>query len=253
MPRFAVTIGSYALPNFVALNIAALRRLFGSDLPILVSDDRSHLSARIEQISKMNRCAYFCSKIRRMHFAGDMQSLINSVVFAKQMGAEWAVKVSQRLVLFSPNLRPILDRYLADPNIIIALPGSPDPTRSRSPGFAKYPFLTDVMFLRASEIEPNFLREYYENHWKNGKHYWDGFVELTINSLLKSDWKDRHAVLHELTNMPPGPERLYLRRYQNHAGEYERLAAELGLNLRGFDVSEWKALERGSYSPAPKA
>lgn len=252
MPRFAVTIGSYALPNFVALNIAALRRLFGPDLPILVSDDRSHLSPRIEQIANMNGCAFYGSKIRRGHFCADYQSVINSVAFAKQVGAEWAVKTSQRLVMFNLALRPILDRYLSQPSVVIALPGSPDPTRSRSPGFAKYPFLTDVMFLRSSEIEPNFLREYYENHWKNGKNYFASFVEATVHDLIRGPWDGRHVVVHELTNMPQDSTRYYLRRYQNSAGEYERLAASLGLNLHGFQLDEWKRLDK-NYSPAPKA
>lgn len=253
MPRFAVTIGSYAMPQFLELNICALRRLFGCDLPILVSDDRSHLTPQIEAVSKRYGCAFFGSKIRRHHFCGDMQSLINSVSFAKQVGAEWAIKVSQRLILHNPNLRPHIEKYISQPNVIIALPGSPDPTRSRSPGFAKYPFLTDVIFLKASEMEANFLREYYERHWKHGTNYFASFVEGTVHDLIRGPWSGRHAVFHELTNMPPGPERLYLRRYQNAAGEYGRLAAELGLSLSGFDVSEWKALERGTYSPAPKA
>lgn len=253
MPRFAVTIGSYALPNFVALNIAALRRLFGADLPILVSDDRSHLSPRIEQIAKMNRCAFYCSKVRRHHFAADMQAVLNSISFAKQVGAKWAVKASQRLILFSHKLRPILDHYLADPKIIIALPGSPDPTRSRSPGFAKYPFLTDVMFLRASEIDPTWLREYYEGRWKNGHaKVYDSFIELTVDSLIKGEWASRACVVHELTNMPQDSTRYFLRRYQNSAAEYERLAAELGVNARGFQLDEWRKLDP-HYSPAPKA
>lgn len=251
--RFAVTIGSYAMPQFVTLNIAALRRLFGHDLPILVSDDRSPLSQRIEQIAKMNRCGFYCSKIRRHHFCGDMQSLINSVSFAKSVGAEWAIKVSQRLVMHSEQLRPHIDKYLTDPKVLIALPGSPDPTRSRSPGFAKYPFLTDVVFLRASEIDGNFLREYYESHWKNGKRYFDSFVELTIHDLIRGPWSGRHQVIHELTNHPPSGPKFFLRRYQNHSGEYERLAAELGVNAHGFRTEEWKTLERETYSPAPKA
>lgn len=244
------------MPQFLEVNICALRRLLGKDLPILVSDDRSHLTPQIEAVAKKYGCAFYGSRIRRGHFCADFQAVINSVSFAKQVDAEWAIKVSQRLVMHSAQLRPHIEKYISQPHVIIALPGSPDPTRSRSPGFAKYPFLTDVIFFKSSAIEPEFLREYYERHWKEPKRgYLDGFVEFTIYDLLQNQFKDKWAVIHELTNLPPdGQPKLFLRRYQASPADYENLSRELGLNCHGFNLSEWKALEQpGMYSPAPRA
>lgn len=251
--RLAFTIGSYAMPQFVELQILSIRRFFGPDCPILVSDDKSEETPRVQALAAKYGASFYTSKIRRHHFAGDMQAVINAIAFAKSTGSDIAVKVSQRLVLVSSRLNGLIYSHFQDPKCLILLPGRPAAHKLRSKGFSKYPFLTDVLMFRAAEIDPDFLRTHYESRWKNGKHYFDGFVEFAINHLLTTDWAGRFHVFNELTEHDRSTERIYLRRYQNVPGEFERYARKLGITHSNWQTEEWRVLERGSYSPQPKA
>ena len=161
------------------------------------------------------------------------------------------MKISQRLIILSPEIRNIADGYFSDPNVAIALPGRPSPNGIiGSKGFSHYPFLTDVIFMRTSDITPEKLKEKYEGRMRSGKYY-DIFVEFTANELVMSDFKDRHKVFNALCDHNGSPH-LYLRRYQNRPEDYARAAADLGVGATQFETHEWAALEP-RYDPRPRA
>lgn len=250
---FACTIGSYSLVNFVRVNALYLRHVFGPDTPVLISDDKSPESPQIESAAADTECGYTVSPARRSHFAGDMQSLINAVAYGRQVGADIAVKISQRFWLVSPEIRQIAETIFGSrPEISIVLPGRPDANRIiGSRGFAKYPFLTDIMFLRVSAFDPEQLKTAYESHWKNGRHWWSCFVELTINDMLMGPLKENYSVFNELTEHTPAQPYRYLRRYQNTSQDYAKAAARFNVQAH-WPTSEWKNLEIG-YRPQPRA
>jgi hypothetical protein len=246
--KFAFCIGSYGLPHFVELNIRWLRRIFGDETPILVSDDKSGTSGAIQEIAERYECHYYVGDVRRGHFAGDLQSLINALAFARQEGAEIAVKISQRLIITHPKIEEIVSCYFEKPDMAVALPGRPaQKTIIGGGGFAYFPFLTDVVFVRASALDPDELRRKYEGRLLS-KFYHDSLVEFMINDLLLGELLGRYVCCNELTDPQPNSPRLYLRRYQNPANQYAEAASIVGLPRRVFELQEWRALEP-KYDP----
>lgn len=99
MPSVAITIGSYSAPDFVRLNIRACRRVFGSEVPILVSDDRSNLSAEVERVAEEEGAAFSGCDRRRSHCSGDWQAYVGGCEWGRACNADITIKLSRRFIL----------------------------------------------------------------------------------------------------------------------------------------------------------
>ena len=103
--NFAICIGAYRLKDFVELNILRCRRIFGADVPIIVSDNLSDASPAIAALAQRYGTLYRCPTAPYSHFSGDVQSAINALALADATGADVALKLSMRLNPLLPAFR----------------------------------------------------------------------------------------------------------------------------------------------------
>lgn len=240
--KIAACIGSYYLPQFVELNIKALRHSFGGDIPILVSDDPSPASPQVEQIASRNKCEYIGANGRRGHFSGDIQAYINGLKFAEHIEADIMLKISQRVLIVSPVIRSKVEEHFSQPELDVLIPGRPRRERILGhKGYSAYPFLTDVAAIRASAMPATEFMEAYRHKVRTGTDKHDCFVEFFFAHLLGARFPGRHAVFNELTDHQPGP-RLYLRRYQNSPRDYMEVARRFGIYGQ-LPLGEWNQLQ----------
>lgn len=251
--KIAATIGTFAMANFVELNIVSLRRVFGQDLPILLSDDKSDESPVIESLAAKYDCSYCVSDSRRFHFAGDFQAIVSSIQFAKQCGADIACKVSQRFIIVAPVIKECVERYFADPNIAIAIPGTPPSIQVyTSKMWSRFPFLTDCVFCRTEAVSPELLRDFYETSWKSSGSPNACIPEMVFGGLINGGPMQGRAVRFlELTEHNPDRPKWFHRRCQSYTQEYRKHANSLGLDSH-YALSEWKTMDR-AYAPRPQA
>ncbi len=253
MPRFAITIGSYRMPEFIALQIATLRHVFGADVDILVSDDWSDKSAEIHGLCAKHGVYYLCSESPRGHFAGDFSSILNSMSFAKATNADVGIKISQRFVLVEPVVQEILNRHFASPEIWLGLPGRISSHTIHEPGsrfFANFPILSDILVMRTGVIAPEVLKDIYEGKCKARATPMAGFVETTWLDWRDTIFANRYVILTELTHPFPGRAKLFLRRCQSLEAEFSELAMKHGLPTVRYSVDEWRRLTN-AYRPIP--
>lgn len=250
--KFALCCSSYFFSEFVELNLNRLRFIFGSE-PILVSDDRSANSKKIEEVAAKYGAAYTCSRVRRNHFGGDLASIVNGLTFAEANNADVFLKVSLRLILLDPQLRADFDNYFTNKPINLAVPQRLHPnqviTKSGN-GFIQMPLLTDIILIRVGTIKPQELIDRYRRKVEESvriKHA--SFVEALFTD-LKHELGDRCMALNELSTHIPGVPHRYLRKVQNHRQQYVDLANQLGIN-GAFVTDEWARIEGPNYRPRP--
>lgn len=247
-----IVIGAYKLTAFVRLNILRCRRIFGDDVPILISDDRSPESEAMAKLAAGLGCDYTCSDSRRGHFAADMQSFLNGLVFARELDADVVVKLSQRFIVVLPEFRTAMESAFADERCQVVLPGQLNPQQIARPGarfYRKFGILTDALAMRSHAIEPDELLRVYRERNK-GKPS-DSFSETTFGYLLEHYFGGaKHRLLDEWTHHQPGKPKLYLRKSQSPASDYQQVAMMEGLTLFDFDLREWIQIEsRHGYKP----
>jgi len=240
--KFAACLGSYALPHFVDLNIRWLKAVFGN-IPILVSDDKSYESAKIKAVTAAHGCSYYQSRERRGHFGGDVQAIVNAITFGQQTGADISIKISQRFLILSPDIKSKAEQIFAGEKIFCALPGRVPPAQIKGhKGFAHYPYLTDVMFFAPQRIEASFIKNFYDTCWKTATKWHELLVEISVAKLMQEQWKDKHTLFNEITAHEAGKPFRFLRRYMNTPDDYKRVAERVGLTGH-FSTSEWRKLE----------
>lgn len=248
--RFAVVIGAYELSQFTEGCLCYAREVFGADTPVLISDDVSDRSPEIQAVAEKHGCHYWRSSGRMNHFAGDFQAILNSLTFARQEGADIAVKVSQRFWVLSPKIREAAEAIFADDKISLALPGRPAKEQIiGEKSFHGFPYLSDIVFMRASDFEPDTLRVYYQTKFRNGRKAYDCFVEVCLLDLVNQR-PDAHRVFHELTEVNGG-DPLFLRRYCTTPQQFSKAAARFGIGGH-FPTAGWGRLQRKN-DPRPKA
>lgn len=246
-----IVIGAYRLTGFVRLNVLRCRRLW-PDVPILISDDRSPESAAMERLAEELECDYTCPDKRRSHFSGDFQSFINGLVFALEIGADVVLKLSQRCIPVLPEFRTAMEQAFEDERCQVVLPGQLNPQQIARPGarfYRKFGLLTDIVAMRADAISPEeLLRVYRERN--RGKPA-DSFSETTFGALLESNFRGpRHRLLDEWTHHRPGQPKLYLRKSQSSASDYQQVALMEGLKEFNWDLREWIQMEgKNGYKP----
>lgn len=251
--RVAFTIGAYRLCDFIKLNILQLRRLVPG-AKILISDDVSPESRYIQDICKEFEVPYLGSDVKRGHFAGDVQAIINALSFGRATNADVAIKISQRFIFRKPEcLGAVLSSFL-DETVDMVCPGVPNVTHGakQSGGFGKFAVLSDVVAFRPSAVDPNMVLDAYRKRVETEIVPWKDFVEALVHSLHTGPLNGRSRIVEAITNTSledPG----YLRRYQCDARRYLELAKEVGLSGRGlFPTCEWHGIDGRMYSPRPK-
>lgn len=253
--RYAAAVGSAGYHHFTDLNVCALRMVFGAHLPIVVRDDPSIDSHMVEAVAAKRDCYYARTDVPLGHFAGDVQTFIDALALAEQDGADIAIKMSQRCVVAHPDLRAIVERvFLENENTAIVMPGRPNPNLIRvgHQQFARFPCLTDMVFMRTSAIKPEVIKEAYEEQVAKGKEYHECFVEVFFDRLRTGPYNGRVRLLEEITNHKGGRPCYYLRRYQNRPEEYSTLAERFGIRRSGpWELAERHKLQRG-YNPRPQ-
>lgn len=250
---FAATVSSYQLVDFVELNVLALRRVFG-DIPILISDDWSDKSVEIRDLATRLGTHHLCSDSHRGHFAGDACSCCNALAFAEAEGADVCVKVSQRFVLCAPAAREILERYFADPEIHLVLPGRVAPgtiKRAESRFFSNLSTQSDLVCVRTGKLRPNTLKELYESRVRAKQSRHDSLIEALWGFIMDVTLAGHASQAPEFTHPYPGRPPIYLRRCQAEPAHYQALAQELGMTSFNVLLQEWRALAGQLYRPVP--
>lgn len=252
--KFAATIGSYDMPDFVELNVRALRHVFG-DIPILISDDISQRSVEIRDVAERLDTFYQCSETHRSHFAGDAAACCNALAFAEHQGADICLKISQRFVLCAPAAREIIERYFNDPNIDMILPGRvPASTikRAESRFFSNLSTQSDLVCVRTGKLRPQTLKELYEARVRSGHGRHSTLIEGLFAFIMDVTLAGHVVQAPEFTNPYPGRDPIYLRRCQSEPADYMRIAQELGMSSGWVPlVQEWRQLTN-SYRPVPQ-
>lgn len=247
--KFAFTIGAYRLCDFVKLNILQLRELCPGAL-ILVSDDKSPETPHMQKMCEELGVSFITSRERRAHFAGDMQALVNSVAFARAAEADVAVKISQRLILRTPEAINCLRKHFEDPNIYFASPGQPKHVRGnkQTAGFGGFAVLSDLVCTRVGSISPEEIIQCYRDRINNEVVPWKDFIEALVHALHINKFQGHSVMMPEFTD--PTHEQIYLRRYQCAEKDYQTLAMSHGF-AGLFPQIEWNALDQGRYSAKP--
>lgn len=250
----AVTIGAYRLVDFVTLCVLRWRRLL-KDVPVLISDDASSESDAIKSIADAHSCDYCCSEKRRGHFANDMQTFINALIFGRELGVDIVIKCSQRLIPVQPRLLEPMFKAFSNPECQIVLPGRINRNQISRPSarfYGRFGILSDLVAMRVGCIEPDELLSIYRHRNTNGKPS-DSFSETTLGTLLATHFAgNRHRILDEWTNHRQGHAKLYLRKSQSSSSDYCQIAAMEGLvaDHSRYPLAEWREIETGGrYKP----
>lgn len=254
--KFAVTIGSYAMPEFVELNILALRHVFGHAIPILVSDDWSDKSVEIRDLAGFYGAHHTCSESPRGHFAGDCQATVNALAFAEAEKADIALKISQRIVLCEPVCQDVLERHFSDPNVWLALPARIPPgtiKRAESRFFSNMAVQTDLLAIRTGTISPAELKDTYETKVRGNRMRHAALIEGLWADMIDTKFAGHYAFMLEFTAPFPGRDPLYLRKCQSQPADYLILAEKLGMKWVGHPplLQEWRQLSN-AYRPVPQ-
>jgi len=257
--KYAACVGSAGLPHFTELNIRFLRGVFGDDLPIQVRDDRSPETPQNRAIAGQHRCSFKTNDSPVGHFQGDMQAFIDALALAEHVGADVAVKTSQRFMIIHKDVKRIVEeRFAANPAVAAVFPGSPN-ARLIHRGhtkFAKFAMLTDVAFMRVGPgmLSAQWLKEAYEHQIHHSKSYQDQFVEVFWDAVRNSALENRVHLCPEITDHSGRHAKYFLRRYQNLSGEYLAWAERFG--IPDARHKQWTTAERASlhkhYDPRPK-
>lgn len=107
--RVGVVIGSFNMPSAVRLNVAAIRHHCGPDVPILISDDCSDgfaptpdpaslFGRLVEIVSETPNVTLWPSVERIGHAGGDLRAVWAGLQWAKAIGLDVLVKLSQRYI-----------------------------------------------------------------------------------------------------------------------------------------------------------
>ena len=252
---YAVAIGAAGYPHFVELNICLVRDVLGKDTPVVVCDDYSQDSPAIERIAAKRDAYYKCNQVPLGHFQGDIQAFMDGLSLAEVENRDIALKLSQRCSICSPDIRAVVEgAFNQDPKISVVCPGRPDPRRIRQghEQFARFPILTDIVFMRSSAITPEFVKEAYLEQVRNGRKYHDCFVEVFWWNVKEKKMPNRVHLCEALTNHRGGQAPLYLRRYQNSQADYQRYAERYGIRPSLWELGERAKLTK-RYDPRPKA
>jgi len=255
--KYAACVGSAGFTHFTELNVYFLRAVFGNDLPVTIRDDRSPETTLAKAVAAKHQCYFHTNETPVGHFQGDMQCYLDSLALAKAVGADVAIKVSQRFMIIHPKVKEIVEqRFAANPNLAAIFPNRPDPRliHRGHTKFARFAMLTDVAFMKVSVITAEWLKAAYEKQISEAKQYHDQFVEVFWDSIRNTALQNRIHLAPEITDHSGRHPHYFLRRYQNLPAEYLSAAERFGVpdaRHKPWSLGERASLTKG-YDPRPR-
>lgn len=249
MSTFALTVGSYAMPSFLELNLRALRDVFGS-VPILVYDGRSRDSAQIKELADRFEASYLTEMVNRTHWMGCLQNAVCSIAFARETNCDIALKINQRMVLLAENIPNLIEEVFDDASVLLATPPAirVETIKDDSSKFhARFPRMVDLLAFRAAAIDPQWIAEKYSEQVQTGTGRHDALTEHYWQRMTETEFKDSHRNLPFLSE-PSAPPK-YLRKCQAESSDYAREATRLGMSDSDFPTQEWSAMLGAAYRP----
>jgi hypothetical protein len=253
--KFACTIGCHELGEFIRLNVANLRRVFGDEAPICLYDSPSTRNDEIKGVADEYGCAYFCERKNRLHFAGDIMAAVTAIAFAQHHHCQVGLKINQRTILLSPEIPALLTREFADTNVSLVTPARypAESILDQSSAFhARFQQAVDVLAFRVEAWDAASVAERYRTQWTTGTSKYDTYSEVFWANESKRLGR-AHRTADWLTAHVKGEPFKFLRKIQNRESDYCNAARAIGLPAAAYPTSEWSQLKPGAYSPAPKA
>lgn len=252
--KLACSIGSAGYPWFTELNICATRAVLGSGTPIVITEDASSSTQEIIRIAERRDCYLHVCDPPLGHFQGDIQTSLNALSLAESEGAHIAAKISQRFILAHPEVRKlIVEAFTKDPALAVICPGRPNPAKIRKGHrqFSRFAMLSDIMFMRTGAITADQVRTEYLHQVRTGTKYYDSFAELFWHRFCEKMLGKHYWMAPDLTDHSGRGDCRYLRRYQNHPNDYQRLADMFGLGTHNWDLRERASITK-NYDPRPR-
>ncbi len=251
--NIAIALGTYKLYDFVKLNLLQLQKIF-PDSPIIISDDKSERSEDIKKLAEEMGCAFVESRVRRGHFAGDIQSAVAGLSYAEEVGADIMLKIGQRLVPVLPQFRDFIEKPFEDPKVNIVVPGRISAGQIRLPQskfFGSFGVLSCVFAIRVGSISAQeFLRRYTAN-FKYGRFAAQNLVEVFIGELLATHFAGASHISMDLANHKPMTPMVFLRKAQADPNAYQAIASMHGLSGGHYPCDEYGVLEGRNYLSRP--
>lgn len=252
---FAITIGAFQLFNFVRLNVAWARRVFGEEAAICIYDSPSEENERIKALAEEYWCAYFCEPTNRGHFGGDIQASVAAIAFAQHHKRDIGIKLNQRTILLSPEIPQLLAEDFADPLTWLVTPDrypAESILHESSKFHSRFEQSVDVLAFRVKEWNAQGVADRYRQQWTEGTGKFDTYSEV-----FWANESRRLGPAHRkpawLTAHVPGEPFKYLRKIQNRESDYAKAAMDAGLAIGSFPTGEWSRLKPGEYRPSPRA
>jgi len=117
--RVGVVIGSFNMPSVVRLNVAAIRAHCGAGVPILICDDASDgIGPAVDPRSPFGQLAELAANDPKVslwpnpervgHAGGDISAIWKGLTWAKSLGLDVLVKLSQRYIIDVPRWHELL-------------------------------------------------------------------------------------------------------------------------------------------------
>ncbi len=233
--RCGVVIGHFHRVDFLELNLRAIRKHCGPDVPILVSDDctdgfgvtpsSGSLFERVLALAETIPHVVVWPNVTRIgHTGGDMAAFWKGLVWGKQMGLDVVFKLSQRYVINCPNWIEDSARQLIQ---------SGRATLGRPCAHGGWPIRTEAVGLYVPTWHrPDVLAHLTPRRvdWPTELIIWDDIVDRLDGQL--QPWN-----MVTEGRFTPTPHALF--HYANTPQDYARLAEELGMSSQGdFDCDQ---------------
>jgi hypothetical protein len=226
-PKVGVVIGSFNLPSAVRLNVAAIRRHCGDATPILIADDcsdgccatpppESSFGRIVDLASRTPNVVVWPNADRIGHAGGDVSCFWKGLQWARSLGLEVLVKLSQRYIVDRPHWTELLLHELTVSGLS---------TIGRSCARWGWDLRTECVGMRVDRWHrPDVLA-----------HLFPRRVEWAAEMVVFDDVRDRlEGRIHPWSLMSPArcePIEGMLFREANPPADYQALADRLGVRL----------------------
>lgn len=235
--RVGVAVGTYgpAAASLVRLHARWLRRTCPG-VPLLVCDDASPDAEAIARAAADEGASLWRSAVRQGHTAGDLAAVWKSLVWAHSLGLDVVVKLSQRLLPMmagwaTDSARELLGTGSGPADVLpVATARSDGP--DGDPETGGWPLRTDCLVLAVARWTPDVLRALTPLDPAAGWRSWEGrYAECVVADLLRERLGGVYWPLSWLHTRRDTPGRGYLWHQSHGRADYERAAADVGLEL----------------------
>ena len=95
-PSIGLTISTFGTPDYIQLAMEVMKNN-GIKIPVLVHDDSSG-DENLQHVCRGYKCDFFSTPFRYGHFAGDVTSVYNGLIWAENNKIDILVKMSRRFI-----------------------------------------------------------------------------------------------------------------------------------------------------------